>query len=104
MDYRGVHARKRLESDEIILEVPLPFIITSEVAKDSEIGQKIRKANCRLRSDHSWLAAFLLQEKYNPSSFWRAYIDCLPVHYRNMQIGRAVQQECRDRSRMPSSA
>eukprot|EP00456_Euglypha_rotunda_P018504 TRINITY_DN1661_c0_g1_i14.p1 TRINITY_DN1661_c0_g1~~TRINITY_DN1661_c0_g1_i14.p1 ORF type:complete len:100 (+),score=17.05 TRINITY_DN1661_c0_g1_i14:107-406(+) len=25
-------------------------------------------------------------------------------HYRSQEIGRAVQQECRDRSRMPSSA
>src|SRR5260370_33118923 len=26
------------------------------------------------------------------------------LHYRTQQIGRAVQQECRDRYRMPSSA
>eukprot|EP00456_Euglypha_rotunda_P063118 TRINITY_DN5328_c0_g1_i63.p1 TRINITY_DN5328_c0_g1~~TRINITY_DN5328_c0_g1_i63.p1 ORF type:complete len:109 (-),score=21.84 TRINITY_DN5328_c0_g1_i63:20-346(-) len=26
------------------------------------------------------------------------------INYRTTQIGRAVQQECRDRSRMPSSA
>src|SRR5207244_9261443 len=27
-----------------------------------------------------------------------------PVLYGNLQIGRAVQQECRDRARIPSSA
>jgi len=86
VDYRGVHARKRLEKDELILEVPLPLIMTTEVAKESEIGQKIQKAGCQLYSDHSWLAACLLQEKYNPKSFWKPYLDILPVHYRNMPI------------------
>jgi len=32
------------------------------------------------------LAACLLQEKYNPKSFWKPYLDILPVHYRNMPI------------------
>jgi histone-lysine N-methyltransferase SETD3 len=86
VDYRGVHARKRLEKDELILEVPLPIIMTTEVAKDSEIGQKIQRSGCQLYSDHSWLAACLLQEKYNPQSKWKPYIDILPVHYRNVPI------------------
>jgi len=86
IDYRGVHARRRLAKDELILEVPLPLIMTTEVAKDSEIGLKIQKAGCQLYSDHSWLAACLLQEKYNSKSFWKPYIDILPVHYRNMPI------------------
>jgi len=86
VDYRGVHARRRLEKDELILEVPLPLIMTTEVAKDSEIGRKIQQSGCQLYSDHSWLAACLLQEKYNPKSFWKPYIDILPVHYRNVPI------------------
>jgi len=86
VDYRGVHARRRLDKDELILEVPLPLIGTTEVARDSEIGQKIEKSGCQLYSDHSWLAAWLLQEKYNPKSFFKPYIDILPVHYRNMPI------------------
>lgn len=86
VDYRGVHARRRLENDEIILEVPLPLIMTSEVARASEIGLKIEQSGCQLRSSHSWLASFLLQEKYRPDSFWRPYIDTLPQHYRNMPL------------------
>lgn len=86
VDYRGVHARRRLQKDELILAVPLDMIITTEVAKESEIGQKIRRSGCQLFSDHSWLAAFLLQEKYKPDSKWRAYLDILPVHYRNMPL------------------
>jgi len=86
VDYRGVHARRRLEANELILEVPLPLIMTTEVAKDSDIGVKIQKSGCTPFSDHSWLAALLLQEKYNPKSFYKPYIDCLPVHYRNMPL------------------
>eukprot|EP00808_Paulinella_micropora_P031627 g5082.t1 len=86
VDYRGVHARRRLEKDELILSVPLPLIITTEVAKESDIGQRIKNSGCQLYSDHSWLAAFLLQEKYNATSKWRPYLDILPVHYRNMPL------------------
>jgi histone-lysine N-methyltransferase SETD3 len=86
VDYRGVHARRRLEKDELILEVPLDLIMTTEVAKESEIGMMITRAGCTPYSDHSWLAALLLQEKYRSDSKYKPYIDCLPVHYRNMPI------------------
>jgi len=86
VDYRGVHSRKRLDPDQLILKVPLPLILTSDVAKASEIGQKIRKSGCQIRSSHSWLACFLLQEKYKADSFFKPYIDTLPQHYRNMPI------------------
>lgn len=87
VDYRGVHARRRLAENQIILSVPLPLIMTSDVAKASEIGQRIRSSGCQIRSSHSWLAAFLLQEKYKgQNSFFFPYIDTLPQHYRNMPI------------------
>lgn len=86
VDYRGIHARKRLDNDECILDVPFKMLMTSDVAKASEIGQKIRNSGCQVRSSHSWLASYLLQEKYRPDSYWRPYLDILPVHYRNMPI------------------
>jgi len=87
VDYRGVHARRRLPPNKIILSVPLPLILTSDVAKASEIGQRIRSSGCQIRSSHSWLAAFLLQEKYKAqNSRFFPYIDTLPQHYRNMPI------------------
>eukprot|EP00456_Euglypha_rotunda_P025842 TRINITY_DN20840_c0_g2_i1.p1 TRINITY_DN20840_c0_g2~~TRINITY_DN20840_c0_g2_i1.p1 ORF type:complete len:163 (+),score=17.85 TRINITY_DN20840_c0_g2_i1:175-663(+) len=49
--------------------------------------------------------AHFTESSWNTSKFMTASI-CLPyidVH-QNFEIGRAVQQECRDRSRMPSSA
>ena len=85
-DYRGVHAVTKIPNNRIILEVPLSHIMTSDVAKASDIGQKIIKSGCELNSTHSYLASYLLQEKHNPNSFWKPYIRILPQHYRNMPI------------------
>jgi tetratricopeptide (TPR) repeat protein len=85
-DYRGVHAVTKIPNNRIILEVPLSHIMTSDVAKASDIGQKIIKSGCELNSTHSYLASYLLQEKHNPLSFWKPYIRILPQHYKNMPI------------------
>ena len=85
-DYRGVHAVTKVANNRIILEVPLSHIMTSDVAKASDIGQKIIKSGCELNSTHSYLASYLLQEKHSPNSFWRPYIRILPQHYKNMPI------------------
>lgn len=87
VDYRGVHAKKRLDPGECILEVPLKMIMTSDKAKASAIGRAMASARgAQVLSSHSWLAAFLLQEKENKESFFKPYIDCLPKHYRNMPV------------------
>ena len=39
-----------------------------------------------MRSEHSWLAVYLMQEKHNPESFWKPYLDILPDKYMNMPI------------------
>eukprot|EP00456_Euglypha_rotunda_P013426 TRINITY_DN14026_c0_g1_i2.p1 TRINITY_DN14026_c0_g1~~TRINITY_DN14026_c0_g1_i2.p1 ORF type:complete len:157 (-),score=26.00 TRINITY_DN14026_c0_g1_i2:11-481(-) len=39
-----------------------------------------------------------------PSQTVLTIYNCLAAAFFNLEIGRAVQQECRDRSRMPSSA
>lgn len=85
-DYRGVHCLTKVPEDDIILYVPFKYIMTSEVAKASDIGTKIITSNVDLRSKHSYLASYLLQEKKNESSFWDPYLDILPVFYANMPI------------------
>jgi len=45
-DYRGVHSLSKIVNDEIILEVPLNMIMSSDIAKDSEIGKKIIDSVC----------------------------------------------------------
>jgi len=85
VDYRGVHAKNRMEKDQIILEVPLNLIMTSDKARESNIGQRIHSSGCQLRSSHSWLACMLLEEKAKgDKSFYYPYIATLPQHYRNM--------------------
>uniref|UniRef100_A0A7S0CQD4 SET domain-containing protein n=2 Tax=Amorphochlora amoebiformis TaxID=1561963 RepID=A0A7S0CQD4_9EUKA len=60
--------------------------MTNEVAQKSKIGRSIIESGYDMRSEHSWLAAYLLQEKHDPNSFWKPYIDVLPGDYSNMPI------------------
>jgi len=85
-DYRGVHALAKIPQDDIILYVPQKYIMTSEVAKASDIGRKIIASGVELRSTHSYLAAYLLEQKHKKDSFWRPYLDILPQKYANMPI------------------
>jgi len=86
-DYRGVHALTRINNNEQILYVPLKYIMTSEVAKASDIGTQIIESGYELRSKHSYLACYLLRQRsMGTSSFWEPYIRILPVHFRNMPI------------------
>jgi histone-lysine N-methyltransferase SETD3 len=85
-DYRGVHCLTKIPPEDVVLYVPLKIIMTSEVAKSSDIGKKIIASGCEVRSKHSYLAAYLLQEKYNPKSYWKPYLDILPQKYANMPV------------------
>jgi len=85
-EYRGVHALTRINKDEVVLEVPLSHIMTSEVARASDIGQKITASGVDLNSTHTFLACYLLQERDNPTSFWKPYIDILPKAFSNLPI------------------
>lgn len=85
-DYRGVHCLTKVPEDDTILYVPFKYIMTSEVAKDSNIGRAIISSNVELRSKHSYLASYVLQEKKQQNSFWAPYINILPVYYANMPI------------------
>jgi protein-histidine N-methyltransferase len=86
-DYRGVHVLCKIPSYTEILYVPHSHVMTSEKAKASPIGQRIISSKCPITSKHSYLAAFLLEEKHKDGeSFWKPYLDILPSKYRNMPI------------------
>jgi tetratricopeptide (TPR) repeat protein len=86
-DYRGVHCLTKIPSEDIILFVPFSAIMTSQVAMDSELGQLIVQSRVELRSKHSYLASYLLQEKEKgKDSYWQPYLACLPAFYHNMPI------------------
>eukprot|EP00475_Leptophrys_vorax_P032893 TRINITY_DN5128_c0_g1_i1.p1 TRINITY_DN5128_c0_g1~~TRINITY_DN5128_c0_g1_i1.p1 ORF type:complete len:614 (-),score=186.52 TRINITY_DN5128_c0_g1_i1:64-1905(-) len=85
-DYRGVHVSQNIPVEEVIMEIPLKFIITTEIAKESEIGKKIIGSGVNLSSQHSYLACYLLQERHRGHSWWDPYLRCLPQKYANMPI------------------
>lgn len=85
-DYRGVHCLTKVPADDVMLFVPHKYIMTSEVAKGSEMGKKIISSGVDLRSKHSYLASYLLQEKHKKKSFWDPYLNILPEYYANMPL------------------
>lgn len=85
-DYRGVHCLTKISTGDVILYVPQKHIMTSGVAKESEIGKSILSRKIDLRSKHSFLASYLLQEKNKKKSFWDPYLKILPKYYANMPI------------------
>jgi histone-lysine N-methyltransferase SETD3 len=85
-DFRGVQALDNLHSGECILSVPISHIMVGEEAKRCAIGHKILTSGYEVNSDDSFLAAYILQEKHTPNSFWKPYIDSLPQAYENMPI------------------
>lgn len=86
-DYRGCHSLTKIPPDDVILYVPHKYVMTSEVAKASKIGKHIIASPVELRSKHSYLASYLLQEKHKgKESFWYPYLAVLPEKYANMPL------------------
>eukprot|EP00484_Ammonia_sp_Unknown_P019832 CAMPEP_0197024916 /NCGR_PEP_ID=MMETSP1384-20130603/5378_1 /TAXON_ID=29189 /ORGANISM="Ammonia sp." /LENGTH=678 /DNA_ID=CAMNT_0042453383 /DNA_START=192 /DNA_END=2228 /DNA_ORIENTATION=+ len=86
-EYRAIHAMERIEKDEDLCYIPHDYIMTSDVAKASVIGQKIICSKVDLRSKHSYLAAYLLQEREKGlKSRWHVYIDILPRKFETIPL------------------
>lgn len=65
-NYRGVHALNNIKNGEIVLFVPLPLIITLEMAFKSPIGKLMYEKGLRQRlisPKHSFLGTYLMQER-----------------------------------------
>merc|ERR1712130_704879 len=77
----------RIEKDEDIYYIPHSHIMTSDVAKQSEIGKKIISSKVDLRSKHSYLASYLLQEREKGAkSRWHVYISILPRKFETIPL------------------
>ena len=79
--YRGIVTTKNVYKGNIILKVPHKCIITSVKAYETTVGKELKNSGWNPHSSHTWLALFLLQEKLDPSSFWKPFIDILPPTY-----------------------
>lgn len=79
---RGIFATEDIKEDEILLHIPRNLIITSEVARSSPIGTAITNSGIQLRSKHTYIASYLLEElEKNTKSFWWPYLYLLPTSF-----------------------
>ena len=77
----------RIAKDEDICFIPHDYIMTSDVAKASEIGRAIIDSPVELRSKHSYLASYLLQEREKgEESRWFPYIAVLPARFETIPL------------------
>jgi len=79
--HRAINSKRTIQQDEDVLFVPFCQLMTSEIALSSKVGKQIIESGVQLRSRHTYLASYLLQEKANPTSYWKPYIDILPATY-----------------------
>merc|ERR1719300_204424 len=86
-EYRAIHAMSAIAKDEDICYIPHDYIMTSDVAKQSEIGRQIIGSKVDLRSKHSYLASYLLQERERGAkSRWHVYISILPRKFETIPL------------------
>jgi len=86
-EYRAIHAMASIAKDEDICYIPHDYIMTSDVAKQSEIGRQIISSKVDLRSKHSYLASYLLQERERGAkSRWHVYISILPRKFETIPL------------------
>ena len=63
------------------------MLITLEMAKESPFGKRMASADLNLNSPkHCFLTTFLLQERINPLTKWKNYIDIIPKSYDNFPV------------------
>lgn len=81
---RGLYATKKILNGEVVLHVPRRLMLTTEVAKDSQIGRKIDETK-RYVSPYGYMAAFLIDTKKN-GGFWKPYVDVVPSKFPGMPL------------------
>jgi len=75
---RAINSKRIIQPDEDVLFVPYSHLMTTEIALASKVGKQIIESGVEISSLHTYLASYLLQEKANPKSYWKPYIDILP--------------------------
>lgn len=75
-DWREARATAPIKAGSLVMHIPVHLFITTEAAKDSEIGRLITSFGCDL-GDPGYMAAHLIEMK-RQGGFWSPYIDVLP--------------------------
>eukprot|EP00456_Euglypha_rotunda_P007221 TRINITY_DN11277_c0_g1_i2.p1 TRINITY_DN11277_c0_g1~~TRINITY_DN11277_c0_g1_i2.p1 ORF type:complete len:147 (+),score=25.98 TRINITY_DN11277_c0_g1_i2:114-554(+) len=90
------------EKQKLQLSPPLAAIDLRQLREVTLVGKKKRRIELTLTTNRT------IQLKAKDEEEARRWFDCIMARRaalrESSKIGRAVQQECRDRSRMPSSA
>ncbi|OQR96615.1 hypothetical protein THRCLA_07231 [Thraustotheca clavata] len=83
---RGVHANDTFSSGDRVMLIPLKCLITVEMGKATEIGQKLLNIDFAAPK-HIFLMMYLLTDmEIGNGSFFKPYYDSLPVTMENMPI------------------
>jgi histone-lysine N-methyltransferase SETD3 len=88
-NYRGVHASQDIKNGECLLKVPLSQIITLEMGFKSPIGKLMYEKGLRNRlisPKHSFLCAYILQEKKKAKQEFVEFLDILPKSFEDYPI------------------
>ena len=83
---RGLCARSAVPAGTAALRIPSSLLITLETARASSIGRAIAGRGVTLGSPFSEIAAFLIQERNAPDSFWKPFLDTLPASFANVPV------------------
>lgn len=83
---RRLRAAGHIPAAATVLRVPQRCLLTAEAARSSRIGQEIAASSIEPESDHVWLVAYLLEERFAASSPFRPYLDLLPESYPHMPL------------------
>ncbi len=79
---RGVYASIDLMAGETVIIIPEKLLLTPQLAKLSPFGRTLLAAHV---SDSAFLAAYLLDEREKGvDSFWKPYLDVIPLSFRHM--------------------
>ena len=81
---RGLQAKKQFNPNSVVLAIPLNLIITSKVCLQNEyfskIGKELQNVNESITIQEV-LIIWLILERRNSRSKWKAYLDILPSSY-----------------------
>ncbi|WDE02778.1 SET domain-containing protein [Thalassomonas viridans] len=75
-----------ISAGEKILTLPESHLMSAAEARQSVIGEKISEAGLNHHSAHSFLAAYILQERQGKDSFWSLYLDALPADFNHVPL------------------
>ncbi|XP_059178140.1 actin-histidine N-methyltransferase-like [Physella acuta] len=77
----GLKATRDIKENDKFLQIPRKLMLTVDSAKKSSLGSLIAEDKILQVMPNVTLALHLLNEKLNPESFWKPYIDILPSKY-----------------------